>query len=163
MKTKDDRAERFETDLGNNRAKILAVVRRQRRICPTQNFQNQALHVSGLEGMLERGHFVKNTTERPNIALVVVRLVLTDFRRKVVRGADSCTCKLMSAMKNACNAEVSELDDVFLRKEDVLRFQIAVKDLAIVHMLQGKANLDKHVQNLIFSKMNSLPSGNFPE
>ena len=55
---------------------------------PLEDLQDQALHVAGLEGVLQRRHLVEDAAERPDVRFVVVGLVVADLRRQVVRGPD---------------------------------------------------------------------------
>ena len=93
--------------------------------------------------MLEGCHFIKDAPQRPHIALVVVWLVLTDLGGEVVWRANGRLGQLLRVLQHACNPKVAELDQVVAGEEDVLRFEVAVKDLAVVHMLDGEAQLHK--------------------
>ena len=50
------------------------------------NLPVETLHVCGLERRVVGAHFVEDTTDTPNVALVIIRLVLPDLWTSVIRG-----------------------------------------------------------------------------
>ena len=57
--------------------------------------------------MSERDHFVEDAAEGPYIGLLVVRFLLADFWRQVVRGTDGRLRAIISVLKHARNAEIA--------------------------------------------------------
>jgi len=51
------------------------------------NLQHKVFHVPRFKRVLQRQDFVDDATQGPNVALVVVRLVLTDLRAQIIRRA----------------------------------------------------------------------------
>ena len=100
--------------------------------------------------MSQSNHFVQNTTERPNVRLLIIWLLLTNFRREIIRSSNGSLCAIISMLKNSCNTKVSNFDRPILVHEDVLSFEISVKDFPIVNVLNGKSHLDKPIKNLVF-------------
>jgi hypothetical protein len=62
---------------------------------------------SRIEGMVQRGHFVQHTTECPDIALVIVGLILADLWRQIVRGADHGLCHQTVFAQNSCHTKIT--------------------------------------------------------
>lgn len=48
----------------------------------------------GIEGMAESGHLVQNASEGPYVGLVIIRFIVEDFRRHVVRRSDTGTSEV---------------------------------------------------------------------
>ena len=55
-------------------------------------------------------------------------------------------------MHYLCDPEVTELDHAFGGEEDVLRLEVAVQDLAVMHVLHREANLHKVVDDLLLGE-----------
>lgn len=68
-------------------SEILAVEFRQFRVWSWQNCSKQAIHVGCFKGRAQCCHFVYHTAQRPNIALVVVRLIFPHLRTSIVWGS----------------------------------------------------------------------------
>lgn len=70
--------------------------------------------------------------------------------------ANGCARQLVGVVQHTRDTKIAELDHVLLGEKDVLRLEIAVEDLAIVHVLDGQAYLHKHIQDLVLRKMDAL-------
>lgn len=103
--------------------------------------------------MLQRAQFVKNAAEGPHVTLVGVRLALADFGRHVVWGSLDGEGLVVRVFQNFANAEVAELDGVVAREKNVLRLQIAVQNVALMHVLEGEAHLNEPVHDFGFAKV----------
>ena len=57
------------------------------------------------------------------------------------------------------DAEVAQLDGVAAREEDVLRLEVAVDDLAVVHVLDGQADLREPGQDLLLGERMAVGLG----
>ena len=55
--------------------------------------------------------------------------------------------------KDASDSEITELDDVLLREEDVLALDIAMKNLTVVHVLHAQTYLREPVHDLRLGKV----------
>ena len=60
--------------------------------------------------MLKRGHLIQDTAQRPNVRLVVVRLVLEQFWTHIVRRPDTRLCKLHRALENLGDSKITNSD-----------------------------------------------------
>lgn len=100
--------------------------------------------------MSQRYHLVENAAKRPDVWLLVVRLLLANLGRQVVWRADRSLSAVVGVLQNARDAEVADLDLVVLGHENVLRLKIAMQDFAIVDVLDGKSHLHEPVEDLVF-------------
>jgi hypothetical protein len=60
------------------------------------------------------------------------------------------SAELESVIQNAGNAEITKFDTPTFCEENVLGFQIPMKDLPIMDVLNRQAELDEIVQDLLF-------------
>jgi hypothetical protein len=102
--------------------------------------------------MLECAEFVQNAAERPNIGLGIVVAALADFGRKIIRSADLGAAYLEGVLENFCDTEIAQFDCAVFHHKDVLAFQIAMENLAIVDVFDGKRDLDEIVENFFLGK-----------
>lgn len=114
---------------------------------------HQRLHVPSVVGEIAaRRHFVQKNAEAPHIRLVVVHLSLAQFGGEVDgRPADSLRHR-RRRLKNRRNAEIAELHDVGFCEKNISALNIAVKDAAVVKVLDGEGNLRKQVDQLILAQ-----------
>jgi hypothetical protein len=105
--------------------------------------------------MPEVAHLVEDTTERPNIRLVAVWLILEQFWRHIVWSTNACVGKIFGAVKNLSNTKITETDLAILQ-EDVLSLHISVQDLTFMQIEQGEPHLDEPLQDLVFAKVLAL-------
>ena len=70
-------------------AEVVGVAGVDGRVGAAEDLQHQVLHAARLEGVLQRGHLVQDAAHRPQVGLVVVRLVLANLRAEVVRCPDA--------------------------------------------------------------------------
>jgi hypothetical protein len=96
-------------------------------------------------------HFVQDASKRPNIRLLVVRLLLADLWRQVIRSSYSCLSAIIGVLQNTSNTKVTNLDRPILVHEDVLSLQISVQNFPVVNMLNSESHLNKPVENLVFT------------
>ena len=101
--------------------------------------------------MAESNHFVQDASKRPNIRLLVVRFLLADLWRQVIRSSDSCLSAIIGVLQNTSNTKVTNLDRPILVHEDVLSLQISVQNFPVVNMLNSESHLNKPVENLVFT------------
>lgn len=76
----------------------------------------------------ERGHFVHDATERPDVRLLVVLLLVDLLGRHVVRRAHMGLGKLGLAVHDPRQAEVADLGVVVGVKKNVAGLKVAVQD-----------------------------------
>lgn len=101
--------------------------------------------------MPQSNHLIENAAQAPNVALLVVGFLLADLGREVVWRANSCLRAVVGVLEDSGNAEITDLDLVRLGHEDVLGLEIAVKNLPVMNVLDGKAHLHKPVKNLVLA------------
>jgi len=100
-----------------------------------RDLEHERGHVLGVEGVLQRRHLVHAAAERPHVRLGVVGLVGEELGTHVVGRADDCGGHVVGALEHSGNAQVAHLDDLVLGQEDVLRLQVSVQDVLLVHVL----------------------------
>ena len=144
----------LDQHLCNDAFQVVRISWRDRWVISAENLQHKALHRVGVKSVSQSYHFIENTTKRPNIGLLVVRLLLTNLRWQVVWSTNSCLRAIISVLEDASDSEIANLDLAALCHENVLGFQIAMKDFPVVNMLDSKGHLDEPVQNLIFTVAN---------
>lgn len=125
---------------------------RKRRIRPLQDLLDQAFHVLGVKGVVESGDLIENAPKTPNIRFLIVRFLLANFRRKVVRSADGSIGAVVGVLQYSGDAEVSNLDVSLRREENVLRFQIAMQDLFVMDVIHSQGHLHQPRHNLLLWK-----------
>ena len=101
--------------------------------------------------MTESDHFIEDTSKRPDIRFLVVRFLLADLWRQVVRSTDSCLSTIIGVLQNTSNTEVSNLNCTILVHKNVLSLQVSMENFPVVNMLNGKSHLDKPVENLVLT------------
>ena len=77
---------------------------------------------------MQGAQFINNTSKRPNIAFLIVLLVVDLLRRHIVGCSDMRECKLRLIVEHASQTEVSQLHVAIEIQEDVARFQITVQN-----------------------------------
>jgi len=112
-----------------------------RIILPTYNFEDERALVVAFEGVLEGAHFVEDAAEGPDVAFVVVGLLLTELRRQVVRRPHHRMRKVRSLVQHLSHPQVSNLYLVIFGEEHVDGFDVSVEDLVGVEVLQAEAHL----------------------
>jgi hypothetical protein len=124
---------------------------RNRRVSASQDLQDESLHGIGVKSMFESDHLVEDAPQTPNIRFLVVRLLLTDLGREVVRCANSCLRTVISVLEDPGNPEISNFDGSLLSHENVLSFQVSVEDLLVVNMLNGEGHLNEPIEDLVLA------------
>ena len=119
------------------------------RIVASEDFVDQVLHAVGIKGVLQGEHFIQNATHTPDVTLLVVRFLLANLRRQVVRGANGSLSAVVSVLEQSGNSKVPNLHISLLCQEYILSFQVSVENLFVVNMLDAHANLDEPVKHLV--------------
>ena len=87
--------------------------------------------------------------------LLVVRRVLAQLRREVVRSADHRRRKLGRGAQQPRHAEVADLDAA-LAEEEVARLEVAVQDLRAVQVVQAQQRLCKVLPDVVLGQQHAL-------
>mmetsp|Transcript_8454 Transcript_8454/g.20355 ORF Transcript_8454/g.20355 Transcript_8454/m.20355 type:complete len:255 (+) Transcript_8454:371-1135(+) len=111
----------------------------------------------GVEGVLQGRHLVQHHAEAPHVRLEVVRLVLDDFRTQVVGRSHHGLCVVFRGVQHPGNPEIPELHLPALVQKNVLRLQITVQHLALVHVPQRETDLCKPAEYHILRQEFALP------
>lgn len=72
---------------------------------------------------------------------MVIGFIGEQLRTHVVWGPNKCAGHIILVLQNSCNAQVSNFDDVGFSQEDVLRFQVPVKNIFLMQVLKIKTPL----------------------
>jgi hypothetical protein len=115
------------------------------RVVAPQNFDYKCLHTICIKGMLQRRHLIENTRQTPDIRFLVIRLLLADFRRQIVRGADGGLCAIVCMLKYSGNSKIANFYFAFTCEEYVLCFEVAVKDFSVVDVFHCEADLNEPI------------------
>mmetsp|Transcript_104098 Transcript_104098/g.301150 ORF Transcript_104098/g.301150 Transcript_104098/m.301150 type:complete len:263 (+) Transcript_104098:234-1022(+) len=96
------------------------------------------------KGRIPAKHHVGDDAETPNVAHVIV-LARQNLRRDVVRSAGLCRQDL-AFVELARQAKVDDLqqtllDGILRQEEEVLRFQVAMADMVLVHVVDSLDHL----------------------
>mmetsp|Transcript_17715 Transcript_17715/g.48192 ORF Transcript_17715/g.48192 Transcript_17715/m.48192 type:complete len:350 (+) Transcript_17715:561-1610(+) len=124
-----------------NISEVVAVLRRYPRVLPPEDLSVEALHVLCPKRRAERHHLVKNTAERPHVALGVVGHIPPDLGGGIVRGPG-----LRHAEASLCHlgdVEVPELcyhAVLLVVKEYVRALHVPVEDPHVVQGLEARAH-----------------------
>lgn len=101
--------------------------------------------------MFESDDFIQDATQWPDIWLLVVGFFLANFRREVIRSSDCSLCVIISALEDASDSKIPDFNFTPRSQENILGFEIPVKDFAVMNVFQSKANLDEPVKDLGFA------------
>lgn len=104
--------------------------------------------------MAQGHHLVEDAAKGPDVRLLIVRLLLADFRRQVVRCSNGGLGTVVRVLENSCDTEISDLDLAILRHKNVLGLQVAMQNLPVVNMLDGQRHLYEPVKNLVLRVAN---------
>ncbi len=121
----------FFKQIINQKFQVLGVRWRNGRKCLHNNILVETLHINPLERWRQHDHFIENTSQRPNVRLVVIRQVFPDLRTGIVRGSSLSHAKIT----NFWDIHVTQFGLALLVDEDVGRFEIAVDDLEFVQLV----------------------------
>ena len=113
----------------------------------SQNFENQRALIVSFEGVLQSAQLVQHAAKRPNIGLIVVGLFLAEFWRKIVWSADDCIRHFQRCLKLLGDAQIPNLYYVIFRQKHVDCFNVSVKNLVCVKVMNAEAHLNKELPN----------------
>ena len=115
---------------------VITVVSIQRLLRVLHNLEDQPEQILGVESVLESAQLIQDAAQGPDVRLIGIRLVLAYFRRHVVRRALHCERVVAGALQHLGDTEVPKFDSIILGQEYILRFEIPVKNLATMNILQ---------------------------
>jgi hypothetical protein len=94
----------------------------------------EPIHVISSERRHQGTHLIYDTAERPDIRLVIIRLVLPDFRAGIVRSTSLGVKQTL--FSNLRHIEVSKLGCVVFVKKNVCTLHVSVKYPQIMQSLE---------------------------
>lgn len=112
------------------------------------NFEDQRALVVGFKGVLESTELVQDTPQRPNVAFVIIRFFLTEFRTQVIWGADNCVGHVRRLIEQFGDSQVSDLDFIVLTQKHVDSFDVTVEDFVSVQVIQAETHLNEELPDL---------------
>ena len=99
---------RHTQQLVDDRAQLLGVVRgRDGRVAASHDLHREAVHVLGVEGVLERGQLVHDAAERPQVRLVGVALPPHELGAHVVGRAHARARQVGRRLEHTAHAKVA--------------------------------------------------------
>ena len=101
--------------------------------------------------MSQSDHLVQDATQGPDIRLLIVRLFLANLRGQVIWCSNSCLSAVIGMLENSCDTKVTDFDRAILVHENVLCFEISMKNFSVVNMLDGQGHLNEPVEDLVFT------------
>ncbi len=107
----------------------------------------ESLEVIRSEGRLEGCHLIEHAAQRPHIAFGVVRLVLPDFRARVVRSTGLGEGHIL--LEHLGDVEIAQLVDVIGGNEHIGALQVAVEYLAVVERMQSLGHMHHGLPDLV--------------
>ena len=120
------------------------------------DLQGQNVKRATIKWRLQGTNLIEKNTQRPHVTLEVVRGVLYDLRREVVRCSDNCLCYLGGRLQDFGDTKVTKLDYPLLCQEYILTLQIAMQYLPVMDVLNGKAYLSEPAKYHILREVASL-------
>ena len=114
------------------------------------NFLYQLQLVCSFKRVLKSAKFVKNTSQRPDITLGVVRTIFALFGGEVVGGADFGVEEGVSRFEHFGHAKVPDSNVVVLGKIDVERFDVPMQDVLGVQVVDAETNLHEELPDCVF-------------
>ena len=89
-----------------------------------RDLAGKCLHTLSSEWRQKRYHFVEDTAQAPNVARMIVRLILPDFWARVVRRAS--LCREQALLGDLGHVQVPELENARLCQEQICAFDVSV-------------------------------------
>ena len=95
--------------------------------------------------MPQRYHLIQDASQRPNIRLLVIGLLLANLGREVVRCTYGCLGTIVSMLEDTGDTKVTYFDLSTLCHENVLSLQIAMQNFTIMDMLNRQSHLNEPI------------------
>ncbi len=108
----------------------------------------RVLQAAGLKRWLSDQQCVQNTTQRPNVHLVRVALLVEDLGRDVVRRAAQSLFAFALEIDACGQAKVADLELHVVVEEQVAQLQVTVNDFVVVQVLTSQDDLTHKIAGL---------------
>lgn len=107
-------------------SKLFGVATRNRGEGTFDNFHDEWALVFGFKGVLESAQLVEDAAERPNVAFVIIWLLLTQLRAKIIRRPNDRMCHILRLIQQLGYSQITDLYFVILAQEHIYRFYISM-------------------------------------
>jgi hypothetical protein len=87
---------------------------------------------------------IKQTSHCPDIALFIVRFLLTKLRRQIKRRSNNCLRKIIGH-EHFGHTQISNFDILIFIKKNIQSFDVPVQDFVLMNVLKPQANLNKEL------------------
>jgi hypothetical protein len=98
--------------------------------------------------VFEGAQFIKQTANRPNVTLFVIRFLFAKLWRKVEWSANHCVSEVI-CIQRLCHTQITNFDSFIFVQKDVQCFDVSVKDFVPMNVLQTHANFNKELPNSV--------------
>lgn len=102
--------------------------------------------------MSESTQLVQNAPQTPNIGFIRIRLILTNFRRQIIRSAHSGLRIFIGFLQNFGNPEIPDFDLPIRSQKNITSLEISVQNFQIMNILHSIEHLNEPIQNQFFGK-----------
>mmetsp|Transcript_88708 Transcript_88708/g.248189 ORF Transcript_88708/g.248189 Transcript_88708/m.248189 type:complete len:267 (+) Transcript_88708:204-1004(+) len=113
---------------GHHRPQVTRVCLSDGLVLAAHNPRQQRHLIPCIEGVLKRAQLVHHAPVRPDVALLVVGLLLAHLGRQVVGGANQGLREARGLAEDPCNAQVPNTDVVNGVQKHVQRLDVPVED-----------------------------------
>ena len=103
--------------------------------------------------MLQSAQLVEDTSQRPDITLVVVGFFFAKLGRKVVGCTDYSVRKVGCLVEHLSHAQVAYLNLILLRQKHVDGLDVSVEDLVAVQVVHAQAHFNKELPDLALTQL----------
>ena len=101
--------------------------------------------------MSKSAKLIKKASHGPDIALFVIRFLLTKLGRQIKRRPNNGLRKIISH-KHFGHTQITNFDILIFVKENIQSLDVPVQDFVFMNVLKPKANLNKELPYFLFLK-----------
>lgn len=106
--------------------KLRGIQIRQRVDGPLTYFQDEIFPTICLKWMLQSAEFIQDAPQGPDVTFIVIRQVLPDFWRHIIRCSHIRACKCHGTGEKAGRAKISQFHFSIVGEEDIFGLDISV-------------------------------------
>ena len=128
-------------------AHVHRVVAWNGRVLASKHSSTETSHIVCSEWWHQCAHLVNDATERPDIRLKIIWLILPDLRTCIVRSA--CLRLAQAVLGNLRYVQVTQLCGLVLVEKDICTFHVSVENTELVKCLKTSDNLDYNLPNSV--------------
>ena len=109
--------------------------------------------ISTFEGVLAKYTVVKDDTNRPYISLMVIGLMLDDFRSHKIYGPTACFRRILDNLSQSKIADFAGIGSIFvLLQEDIFAFEIPMYNISLMYGLNTNHYLMENSKGFVEAK-----------